>query len=116
MPSRPGKSLFSFDFSGPLGWGVIQTRVWLPGFLTPPRGEPGDYVGDFVVRHTPARLVSPPIRRSQLRAPRDDTRAPLLTAEDRQNRIIRDRAAFASASTAWPLARLTAGLRWYCDS
>src|SRR5260370_20257760 len=88
----------------------MRTRVWRPGVLPPARGEPGDYVGVFLVRNSPARHVSPPIRRSQLRAARDDTRAQPLIADERQKRIIRDCAAFASAPTGWAVARLAEGL------
>src|SRR5260370_18905470 len=99
MNSPRRESIFSFDIFRLLVLGVIRSRVWLPRVLNPPRGEPSDYVGDFLVRHRPARHVSPPIRRSQLRAARDDTRAQPLIADERQKRIIRDRAAFASAPT-----------------
>src|SRR5260370_29744142 len=110
MNSPRRESIFSFDIFRLLVLGVIRSRVWMPRVLNPPRGEPGDYVGNFLVRHKPARHVSPPIRRSQLRAARDDTRAQLLIADERQKRIIRDRAAFASASTACAVAGLAEGL------
>src|SRR5260370_23205123 len=110
MNSPRRESIFSFDIFRLLVLGVIRSRVWLPRVLNPPRGEPGDYVGDFLVKHRPARHVSPPIRRSQLRAAREDTRAQPLIADVRQKPIIRDPPACASARTGWAVARLAESL------
>ena len=62
----------------------------MPRALHPPRGEPTDDVGDFLIGHRLARYVSTPIRRTQFGTAGDDDRAQPLIADQSQKRIVRD--------------------------
>ena len=88
---------------------VIRSRVWLPRILNAPRDEPSHYVGDFLIGHGLARNVSAPIRRSQVRAARDDDRAQTLIADERKKRIIGDSTCLLTTVTTRAMARLAVG-------
>src|SRR4029077_8368635 len=102
--------LFSFGIFRLLMLGVIRSRVCPPRVLNPPRGEPGNYVGDFLIRHRFSRHISTPIGRAQFRTPGDHNRAQALIADERKKRIIRDSAALGSTTSTRTVARLAVGL------
>src|SRR5258708_30794130 len=82
----------------------MQTGIRLSGVRSPARGEQGNYVGDFLVRHGLAGNVSAPVWRSQFGTTGDDNGAQPLIADQREKRIIRDGAAPWTSVAAWSVA------------
>src|SRR4029077_6276013 len=75
MNSPRREMLFSFGTFRLLGLRVIGSRVWLAWVRNASGREPPNTVGDFLIRHRPARQVSAPVGCSQLWAARDYDRA-----------------------------------------
>src|SRR5258708_871572 len=99
------ESVFSFDIIRLLVLRVIRNGIRLSRVRSPPRGEPGNYVGDFLVRHGLAGHVSAPVWRSQFGTTGDDNGAQPLIADEREKGIIRDGAALWSSVAARAVAR-----------
>src|ERR1700688_3671806 len=72
---------------------VIRNGIRLPRDLHTERGEPGNYVRNFLVGHRFARHVSTPVRGAQFRTAGDNNGAQCLIADQRQKRIVDDGAA-----------------------
>src|SRR5436190_23662874 len=72
---------------------IRRSGIRLPGVLHSARCEPGNNVGNFLVRHRLATDISAPVGRPQFGTASDDNRAQSLVANQRQKRIIRDVAA-----------------------
>src|SRR5271156_3435338 len=82
----------------------IRNRIWLAGVLGTPGNEPGNYVGDFLLRHRLALHVAAPVWRAKLGTARDDNGAQTLIADKREKRIIRDGAALLCAMPGCSMA------------
>src|SRR6516164_6799205 len=74
-------SIVSFDIGRLPVRLSIESRIWLPGVFDAQRGEPGDQIGDLLVRQRLARNVVSPVGCTQLRTTRDDDRAQALIAD-----------------------------------
>src|SRR6202011_4293455 len=79
-------------------------------------GEPGNYVGDFLVGHRFARHVSTPVRGAQFRTASDNNRAQSLIANQGKKRIVRDGAALCSPASALAVAGCAVSLVNECAS
>src|SRR5229473_8252444 len=77
---------------------VIRNRIRLSWVLNTARNEPGNYVGDFLVRHRLAGHVASPVGRAQLRTSSNHDGVQPLIADQREKRIISNGAAFWSAT------------------
>src|SRR5580704_1757013 len=104
------ETVFSFDIIRPLVLLVLRNRVRLAWSLSALRGEPGDDIGDFLIRHRLAGHISPPVRRSQFRAPGDDNGAQSLIADQRKKGIIGDGASPRGSVAARAVTGFAVGL------
>src|SRR5262249_6821086 len=75
---------------------VAGAGVGPSGRLDPLRGQPGHDVGDLLIAHGPAGHVAAPVRRSKIGPAHDDDRAQALLADEREEGVVRDRAALRS--------------------
>src|ERR1700756_4737988 len=84
---------------------VVRNRIRLSRIWRASRREPGNYVGDVLLRHRFAGRVSTPIRCAQFGTAGDDDCAQPLIADQREERII------CYAAGLWPpvTARAMAG-------
>src|SRR5580765_1688433 len=89
---------------------VVRNRIWLSRILRASRREPRNYVGDVLIGHGLARHISPPVRRSQFRAPCDDDGAQSLIADQCEKRIICNAAALWSPVAARAMAGFAVSL------
>src|SRR5262249_49977597 len=69
----------------------------LPWVLQPARGEPGNDVGDFLLRHWLSGHVSAPVGGTQFRPASDHNGAQFLIANECEKRIIGNGAALGAA-------------------
>src|SRR6266853_6116641 len=79
---------------------IRRSGIGPPGVLHSARCEPGNNVGNFLVRHRLAAHIFAPVGRPQFGPSSDDNRAQPLIADQRQKGIIRDVAA------VWPALAL----------
>src|SRR5208282_2938252 len=109
--NRPRReSVFSFDIVKLLVRCVTRSGGWLQRTLRPLRGEPRDYVRDFLVRHRFAGEISAPVGSAELRTAGNDNGAQALIADERKEGVIRDSASLCSSAAARAMAGLAVAL------
>src|ERR1700738_4255722 len=105
MNSPRRESVFSFGIIRLLVLCVMRSGVWLRRSLRPLRGEPGDYVRDFLFRHRFARDISAPVGSAEFRSSGDHHNAECLIADERKKIIICDGASLWCSAAVRPVAR-----------
>src|ERR1700739_3251610 len=75
--------VFSFGMVRLLVLAVARSGIRLPRGFRALGGKPGNYVGDFLVRHGLPRRISSPVRRSHFWTPGDHNRSQALVSEQR---------------------------------
>src|SRR5262249_48488056 len=89
---------------------IVSLLVRLAWNCSPPRREPGDYVRDLLVGHRFAANVAAPIGCSQFGTAGDDVRPQPLVADQREEGVVGDGAAFWCAAAIRAVTGCAVGL------